>query len=270
METYEIYVVSDYIVETGENVARTIANQFDVSLFELKRFPYITEKIQVDELIENIDEEKKVIIMVTMFLPRIKKYLFKRCKLKEITIIDVYGDIVKTFEEKLEQKSKNILTATKKMDKSYFSRIEAVEFAVNYDDGKDYRGILDADIVLIGISRTSKTPLSMYLAHKSLKVANVPLVPEATIPKELFEIDRKKVIGLTADPSKLNEIRIERLKALGLDKNATYANLDRIYEELDYANGMFLNLDCNVINVSTNAIEETAEIILNYHRKLNE
>ncbi|MCT4661731.1 MAG: kinase/pyrophosphorylase [Tissierellales bacterium] len=269
MEICELYVVSDYIVETGESLARAITNQFDMTNFSLKRFPYITEKDQIDDLIEKIDKPQQSMILVTIFLPRIKNYLMKKAREREITVIDVYGTLLDTFEDKLGQKSKNILIASKKMDKSYFSRIEAVEFAVKYDDGKDYRGILDADVVLIGISRTSKTPLSMYLAHKALKVANVPLVPEASLPKELFEIDPRHIVGLTANPVKLNEIRIERLKALGLDENAAYANLDRIYEEIDHANGVFEKLGCKVINVSNNAIEETAEVILNHHRKIS-
>ena len=139
----------------------------------------------------------------------------------------------------------------RKLDESYFKRVEAIEFAVKYDDGKDQRGILQADVVLLGISRTSKTPLSMYLANKNIKVANVPLVPEIPIPKEVFEINQKKIIGLTNTPEKLNQIRQERLKSLGLSSNANYAKFDRI-----------LQVGCPVIDVSNKAIEETAGIIM--------
>ncbi len=121
------------------------------------------------------------------------------------------------------------------LTKNTLKKVEAIEFAVKYDDGKDPRGIKKADIVLIGVSRTSKTPLSMYLAHKNVKVANVPLVPEVPIPDELYQIPTNRIIGLTTDPIKLNEIRQERLKALGLSNTATYANVDRILEELEYA-----------------------------------
>jgi regulator of PEP synthase PpsR (kinase-PPPase family) len=150
----------------------------------------------------------------------------------------------------------------RKLDEKYFKKVEAIEFAVKYDDGKDPRGLKKADIVLIGISRTSKTPLSMYLAHKNIKVANVPLVPEVPVPDEIFEVPPKKIIGLTTNPIKLNEIRQERLKALGLSNEANYASMERILEELDYAEGLMKRLGCPVIDVSTKAVEESANIIM--------
>jgi regulator of PEP synthase PpsR (kinase-PPPase family) len=154
-----------------------------------------------------------------------------------------------------------------KLDDDYFRKIEAVEFAVKYDDGKDPRGILYADIVLLGVSRTSKTPLCMYLAHKRLKAANIPLVPEVNPPEELFNLPRGKVIGLTIKPQKLNEIRQERLKTLGLVSNADYASMERILKELDYAENIMKRLGCPIIDVSNKAVEETASRILQiYYR----
>lgn len=150
----------------------------------------------------------------------------------------------------------------RKLDDNYFRRVEAIEFAVKYDDGQDIRGARHADIVLIGVSRTSKTPLSMYLAHKKYKVANVPLVPEIEPPDELFDIPKNKLVGLVITPDKLNEIRAERLKSLGLTTQANYANLDRILEELDYADKVMKRLGCPIINVSNKAVEETADLIL--------
>jgi regulator of PEP synthase PpsR (kinase-PPPase family) len=150
----------------------------------------------------------------------------------------------------------------RKLDDEYFRKIEAIEFAVKYDDGRDPRGILRADIVLVGVSRTSKTPLSMYLAHKRYKVANVPIVPEVKPPDELYQIPRSKCVGLIISPDKLNEIRTERLKALGLGARANYASYERILEELDYAEKIMKRVGCPVINVSNKAIEETAGLIL--------
>jgi regulator of PEP synthase PpsR (kinase-PPPase family) len=156
------------------------------------------------------------------------------------------------------------------MDEMYYRRVEAVEFAVRYDDGKDPRGIELADIVLIGVSRTSKTPLSMYLAHKRIKVANVPLVPEVQPPEELFKAERGKVIGLTINLEQLNQIRTERLKTLGLEGQANYANPERILEELEYADRIMKRLGCPVIEVTNRAVEETASKILEiYYRRLS-
>ncbi|MEH7489753.1 pyruvate, water dikinase regulatory protein, partial [Priestia megaterium] len=135
-------------------------------------------------------------------------------------------------------------------------------FAVKYDDGQDIGGIKRADIVLIGVSRTSKTPLSMYLAHKRFKVANIPLVPEIAPPDELFSIPRNKCVGLIITPDKLNEIRKERLRNLGLTSQANYANFERILEELEYAEKIMKRIGCPVINVSNKAVEETADLIL--------
>ena len=144
------------------------------------------------------------------------------------------------------------------------SEILSLSFAdFKYDDGKEpNKGILEAELVLIGISRTSKTPLSMYLANRNIKVANVPLVPEIPVPKEVYEIDPKKIIGLTNSPEVLNNVRTTRLKALGLSSNASYAKLDRILEELEYADKVMKKLGCPVINVANKAIEETAGDIL--------
>ena len=145
------------------------------------------------------------------------------------------------------------------MDEDYFKKVEAIEFAVKYDDGRDPRGILKADIVLIGVSRTSKTPLSQYLAHKSLKVANVPLVPEVDPPEELLSISPEKCFGLKISPEKLNDIRRERLISLGLNDKASYANIERIKEEIRLTLKKLLRkLDCQVIDVTNKAVEETA------------
>jgi regulator of PEP synthase PpsR (kinase-PPPase family) len=138
---------------------------------------------------------------------------------------------------------------------------------VKYDDGRDPRGILRADIVLIGVSRTSKTPLSQFLAHKRLKVANVPIVPEVDPPEELFHVSPEKCIGLTISPEKLNDIRKERLKSLGLNDKAIYANIGRIKEELEFFQGIVDKIGCEVVDVSNRAVEETAGIILNTIKK---
>ena len=140
--------------------------------------------------------------------------------------------------------------------------VDAIEFAVKYDDGKDAKGLPKADIVLIGISRTSKTPLSQYLAHKSYKVMNIPLVPEVTPPDELFKINPNKCIALKISEDKLNLIRKQRLKQLGLGEHARYATEDRIKEEIQYFEKIVEKIGCPVIDVSDKAIEETANDVI--------
>lgn len=149
----------------------------------------------------------------------------------------------------------------RQLDEQYFKRVEAVEFAVRYDDGKDPKGLVTADVVLIGVSRTSKTPLSMYLANKRIKCANVPLVPEVSPPEELYKV-ADKTVGLVIDPNHLFAIRKERLKSLGLTSNANYAAVERIINELEYSDEIMKKLGCPVIDVTNKAVEETAGKIM--------
>ena len=256
-----IYILSDSLGETGEQVARAAIGQFNVGGYETRKFPYITEIEQIEEILDEARNERCIIVF-TIVIDGLKRFLEIRAEELGIKTIDLMSPIIEAVKELVGLEPKKEAGIIRKLDEDYFKKIEAVEFAVKYDDGKDNRGGKKADIVLVGISRTSKTPLSMYLAHKNLKVANVPLVPEVPVPDELFEVDIKKVIGLTANPIKLNEIRQERLKALGLNNTANYASMDRILKEIEYSENLMKRLGCPVIDVSNKAVEETAGIIL--------
>ena len=256
-----IYILSDSVGETGEQVARAAIGQFNVGSYETRKFPYLTEKEQVMEILEEAKNEKCIIVF-TIVIDELRVFLEEMAYKLGIRTIDLMSPIIEAIKELVGLEPKTEAGIIRKLDEDYFKKIEAVEFAVKYDDGKDNRGVKKADIILVGISRTSKTPLSMYLAHKNLKVANVPLVPEVPVPDELFEVDISKVIGLTANPIKLNEIRQERLKALGLNDTANYASMDRILKEIEYAENLIKRLGCPVIDVSNKAVEETAGIIL--------
>lgn len=256
-----VYVLSDSIGETGEQVAKAAISQFNSGKYETRRFPYITDEDQIIEIFEEAKNEKSMIIF-TIVIDRLKQFILEKSKEYNIMAIDIMTPILNSIENLVGFEPKREAGLIRKLDEKYFRKVEAIEFAVKYDDGKDSRGIKKADIVLIGISRTSKTPLSMYLAHKNIKVANIPLVPEVPPPNELFEIDSKRIIGLTANPVKINEIRKERLKALGLSDNASYASMDRILDEIQYAEDLMKGIKCPVIDVSVKAVEETAGIIM--------
>lgn len=186
----------------------------------------------------------------------------QRAKEKGLIAVDLLNPLMNAFTNTFHKEPNHQPKLMRKLDDDYFRKIEAVEFAVKYDDGRDPRGVLHADIVLIGISRTSKTPLSMYLAHKGYKVANVPLVPEISAPDELYKVPRNKCVGLVISPDKLNMIRKERLRHLGLGLETNYASLQRILEELEFAEKIMKRIGCPIINVSEKAIEETADNIL--------
>lgn len=262
MKNLIIYVISDSVGETAQQVTKAAISQFKINEeCEIRRFPYVMDENFLLEILEG-GKSEDAIIVYTLVDENLLNVTKKFCEKENLSNIDLMTPILKEIANKTQMKPKREPGIIRKLDESYFKRVEAIEFAVKYDDGKDPRGILKSDIVLVGISRTSKTPLSMYLANKNIKVANVPLVPEIPIPKEVFEIDTKKIIGLTNTPEKLNQIRAERLKALGLSSNANYANLDRILQELDYSEQVMKKIGCPVIDVSSKAIEETAGIIL--------
>ncbi len=261
-----IYVLSDSVGETGEQLTRAALSQFNSGNYTIKTFPFIISKDQIIDVF-NLAKNKPSVLVYTLVIDDLKDFIIDMGLELDVPTVDLLTPALEAMEEVLGFKPKGESGLIRKLDENYFKKVEAVEFAVKYDDGKDPRGIKKADIVLTGISRTSKTPLSMYLAHKKYKVANVPLVPEVQAPAELFEKERNRIIGLVADPYKLNEIRQERLKALGLSFSANYANVSRINEELEYSREIMKKLGCLVIDVSNKAIEETAGIIINHMRK---
>ncbi|WP_254842693.1 pyruvate, water dikinase regulatory protein [Bacillus sp. MRMR6] len=261
-----VYVVSDSVGETAEFVVKAVATQFNGGNVEIRRNSYVEDFEDIEDVII-LAKEGKSIIAYTIVIPELKNYLDQRAQEENISAIDLLTPLMNAFSTSFNKQPHHRPGLMRKLDEEYFRKIEAIEFAVKYDDGRDPRGVLKADIVLIGVSRTSKTPLSMYLAHKRFKVANVPLVPEVPAPEELFQIPRKNCIGLIISPNKLNEIRTERLKALGLGSKANYASFERILEELDYAEKIMKRVGCPIINVSNKAIEETAGLILEVLKK---
>ncbi|ADH60704.1 protein of unknown function DUF299 [Thermoanaerobacter mathranii subsp. mathranii str. A3] len=260
-EGVSIYLVSDSNVDTAENIASIAAAHFDTFIEKIKKYPYVGDKNQIEEIIMEAANDANSIIIHTMVVPELKDYLLKKAQKFGIKIVDVMGPVINAIEDSTGISPHTNLAKNSKED--YLKKIEVIEFAVKYDDGKDAMGILLADVVVIGVSRTSKTPLCMYLAHKYIKAANLPLVPEIEPPQELFEINPKKIFGLTIDPKVLVKIRKERLKSLGLDANAIYASEERVKKEIKYAEGVMKKLRCTVIDVTNKAVEETANVILN-------
>ena len=268
MNSPSVYVLSDSVGETAELVIKAGLSQFTNGNYKIQRIPYVEDQETIDDTLE-IDKDKTALIGYTLVDPELRNYMNSRAKELNIEVVDFMGPMMEAMERTFKNAPRLEPGLVYKRDKDYFKRIEAIEFAVRYEDGRDPRGIARADIVLIGVSRTSKTPLSQYLAHQSLKVANVPVVPEVDPPEELFRIDKSRCIGLKISRDKLNEIRKERLKALGLGDHATYATLKRIDEELDFFEKVVKKIGCDVIDVSNKAVEETANIILQKCRKHN-
>ena len=258
----KIFAVSDSIGETAEQVALAAASQFKGEA-EVKRIPYVKELDDIEYIMREISEFEKVMIVSTIITVNVREYLTQKCLEKNISVVNVLGPIVNVASSLLNRMPDNNPGAMRNIDDLYFKRIEAMEFAMQYDDSKDYRGLKNADVVLIGLSRTSKTPLCMYLANKGLKAINIPLMPEVEIPNELFEIDRKKVFGLVINPLQLIEIRKKRLdKFHRIPTGIEYASDARILEEFEFADKIMRKVGCKTIDVTQRAIEDTALIIL--------
>ncbi|APF26361.1 TPA: kinase/pyrophosphorylase [Clostridium botulinum] len=259
---FKIYAVSDSIGETAEQVANATAYQFGSSV-KVERVPYVKTFEDVNNLISIIKNPNEAMIISTIVLVDIREFLVQRCVESGIHISNVLGPCISLVSTILNKTPEYKPGAVWDMDKKYYKKIEAMEFAIRYDDSKDHSGIKHADIVLIGLSRTSKTPLSIYLANKGIKALNIPLMPEVPVPEELFEIDRKKIIGLTIDPMHLIEIRRHRVdNMMKIPTELKYANAERVLDELEFADKIMRKLKCKIIDVTKRAIEDTALIIM--------
>ncbi|MGI6119702.1 MAG: pyruvate, water dikinase regulatory protein [Desulfosporosinus sp.] len=252
-----IYVISDALGETAELVSRAAAAQFHGLKTRIRRVPYVRDETHLEDIMEEAVAEQAILVY-TLVIKELRDYLVKKALEKGLIAVDILCPLIVALANQTGLKATHTPNIIHRLDEQYFRKVEAVEFAVKYDGGRDFRGVLYADVVLIGVSRTSKTPLSMYLAHKGLKAANIPLVPEVNPPEELFSISPKKVIGLTLRPKLLNSIRTERLKTLGLVPGSEYANLDRIIQELEYGLSVMKRIGCPVVDVTGKAVEEIA------------
>lgn len=245
-------------------MAKAAVSQFNNGSVEIKRVPYVDSTSDIRDVVEEAAGQN-CIIAYTLVLPELRETLVEEAKRNNVIVVDIMGPIINALggiTNKLPTMEPGLVH---RLDDEYFRRVEAIEFAVKYDDGKDPRGITRADLVIIGVSRTSKTPLCMYLANKRIKAANVPLVPEVSPPEEIFQVPAKKVVGLTVSPHQLNIIRTERLRTLGLTSHADYASMERILKELEYAENIMKKIGCKTIDATNKAVEETASKVLEYY-----
>ncbi|MCP9330151.1 transcriptional regulator [Lactobacillus kefiranofaciens] len=259
-----IIIISDAAGDTAFNNAAAAAAQFPDAKINYRRYPFITDQKKLNEVFQEIEKYPNLVIIYSLVKDEMQMPIIKFAREHHIQCVDILSPIVEAIQQITHLKPNQKIGAQHSLNQKYFDRISAMEFAVMYDDGKDPKGFLEADVVLLGVSRTSKTPLSLFLANKNLKVANLPLVPETHIPKEIYEIDPKKIIGLTNDPSVLNEIRRQRMISYGLNPDTAYSNMDSINKELESAQKLYKELGCYVINVAHRSIEETAALILEH------
>lgn len=253
-----IYIVSDSIGETAQRMIHATLTQFpDLTQIEIKKFPYIKDENEFLNVLE-LAHEKNAIVVTTLVSESFNALGHQYAEEHQISYINYMSELITMIEQHTQSTPLMESGALRKMNTEYFKRIEAIEYSVKYDDGKHFTDIGEADALIVGVSRTSKTPLSMYLANKGYKIANIPLVPEVTIPESVFQHKGLKVFGLTASPNYIANIRKNRVEALGISKTSTYNSLDRIKKELSYAEEIFNKLNATVINTEYKSIEESA------------
>lgn len=258
-----IFIISDGTGETASTMVRAALVQFSDREVNIVRCKNVRTEEQVDSLMEDVFQ-KRGLIAHTVVSTSLRKKIFTAASEKGIPIVDLLGPLLETLNVYFGQSSENQTAGLlRTVDERYFKRIEAIEFTVKHDDGKVVSGLDQADIVLVGISRTSKTPLSIFLSHKGWKVANVPLVVGTPLPKELFEIDQRKIVGLMIDSESLSRIRRKRLEKFGQDPGGEYASAAHIQKEIDFATQLFKqNKRWPVFDVTDRALEETAAEIV--------
>ena len=261
-----VHIISDSIGNTAKDVVDAALVQFSYEnkQYKVLKNSNICTKEKVDCIISNVNDGD--VIVQTLVDGTLASYVKEKGLEKNIKVIDLLSEMLSTFEEKLGVKAEGNPGLNRKMGAEYFKRIDALEFAVKYDDGKDINGLKEADVIILGVSRTSKTPLSLYLANRNIKVMNVPIIQDLILPEQLYEVKRK-VIGLTNSVKQLNKLREERLKTLGVVGNSDYTDEIQIFEELEYALEIMGKLGCPIIDVQNKAVEETAELIIGIMRE---
>lgn len=257
-----IYIISDGTGETAAIMTRAAVVHYSKFDFHILRNKNVRTETQVDNVI-NEAFKRGAMIVHTVVTPTLREYLEEKAAEKNLLTVDLLGPLLRNLDELLSVDNKNREAGKlRSVDQNYFRRVEAIEFSVRHDDGKIATDLDKADIVLVGISRTSKTPLSLFLGYKGWRVANIPLVKGTPLPEQLFEIDQRKIVGLTIEPSSLQKIRKNRLEKFGQDPGGEYARLDNIYDEIEYAKQVFQkHKRWPVLNVTDRALEETASEI---------
>ena len=251
----ELHIVSDSTGETAQRLVLALEAQFPDQPFEEIRHPRVEN---VDDLHIAVQQARgrPAVMVYTLVAPELRDAMRQLCRRARVHYCDLLGHPIDSISRVAGVAARMEPGARAPLDSTYFKRIEAIEFAVKYDDGVG-RGLDEADVVLVGVSRTSKTPLSIYLGYLGHKAANVPVVRGIEPPEELFEIDPAKIVGLTIDASRLVEIRQERVRHMRATRKA-YAELVEIYEELEHAEAIHRRLGCPVLEITELSIEETA------------
>ncbi len=258
-----IFLISDSTGGTGESLTRAALAQFQDYLVNIVTYGHTTELRRVQALVR-LAAKENALVAYTLVNPEIRNALTAEAMRFSVPCVDLLSPLMSVLSDHLGGLTpRGVPGRQTQLSDEYFRRIEAVEFTVKHDDGAEPRNMRKAEIVLVGVSRTSKTPLSTYLAQKGWKVSNIPIVLGIDVPPELFQIDQDKIFALTIEPEPLHAIRHARIRNLGLNTHSNYGSLEHIHMELEYAHELFRsNPGWPVIDVTRRAVEESAAVVL--------
>ncbi|NQV85354.1 MAG: kinase/pyrophosphorylase [Rhodospirillales bacterium] len=269
VKSFHLHLVSDSTGETVGLVARACLVQFDTIEATEHLWAMTRSKDQVEDALAGI-KENPGFVLYTIVNDDTRNQLEEGCRKLQVPCIAVLDPIIAKLGVHLDAEVHALPGRQHVMDAEYFSRIEAMQFVLNHDDGQSTHNLEKADIVLLGVSRTSKTPTCIYLANKGIRAANIPIVPGCALPDELFTVTGPMIVGLTKDPKRLVEIRRQRLRLLDQDEGTDYVDLEKVSTEINDARRLYTKHNWPVINVSRKSIEETAATILQMYNKRRE
>ena len=268
--TYEIYLISDSTGETIDRIFIALKSQFPDFKYNINNFSFTRTQNQINEILKNIKNSENAIILYTLVDTDMSEFLLKEANRYKIPCFGVLGELISNFSMLLKQKSLNIPSRQHKLNDEYYDRVEAIQFTIRHDDGNETDDIDDSDIIILGVSRTSKTPTSIYLANRGYKTSNIPLINEKSIPEKI-KMNKKKlcIVGLTTDPERLIDLRKNRMRSLKERENTNYTNIKMISAEVKLARKTFKKFNWPVIDVTRKSVEETAAAIIKIHEIMN-
>ena len=266
---YNVFLVSDSTGETLDRIFLALKAQFENFNNSLHHFSFVRTETQITTLLEKCNKLGNPIVLYTLVEPGVTAFLIKETDKYKIPCFGVLDYLIPKFEIALNRKANRKPSGQHILNKEYYKKIAAMQFSIEHDDGQKLETILEADIIILGISRTSKTPTTIYLANKGYKSANIPMVPNQNIPEDVLKNKKKTIVGLIADPERLVDIRKNRLNTLSEEKHTSYVDLERIKEELEESRKIFKINNIPTIDVTRKSVEETAASIIKIHEIKN-
>ncbi len=267
INTYQIYLISDSTGETLERIFLALKAQFKNIKYKIHSYSFTRTENQILKILEDAQANDNSIILYTIVDNNLAKYLANTSNNKKIPCFGVLGNLILNFSKILNQKASHEPSGQHILNEEYYERIEAIQFTMNHDDGNAVNEIDKSDIILVGVSRTSKTPTSIYLANKGFKTSNIPLVNEQSLPNKLKENPQFTcVVGLSTEPERLADLRKNRMNSLKERENTKYTNLEDIKNEVLNAKKTFQKYKWPVIDVTRKSVEETAASIIKIHQ----